>query len=118
MQQSEAARLALCKTAPLALNVALLSYSKWLKDFSIDRSSNGWSLGATFDHVVIQDAFIQCKLDNPIHYSRQLCLRTVSRLSGVPKPNDDGLIGHNAVDDAIRQVIWFQQCLRVLKSNG
>jgi hypothetical protein len=116
LEQSEEARLAVRTGEAPAFNPVgqFVRFNTFLDTWSIKRA---WCHGATFDHVILESLYTDCGVIYPIHYANQFCSRTVCKLSKIPKPELPELVGHNALDDAIRQVIWLQQSLKYLK-NG
>ncbi len=114
LEQSEAARIAFKNPMPIPLTAAMQHYSDFLR---FHRPIHGWSLGATFDHVILQDAFDQLGWKNPINHREQLCMRTITRLSTVERPTLAGT-AHNALDDALLQAHWLQLCLKELRERG
>ncbi len=64
---------------------------------------------ATFDHMILQSAYNDLGVKNPIHYTKMLDMRTLVKLSNVPCPTlPPWLVQHNALHDCIRQVLWLQ----------
>jgi hypothetical protein len=64
---------------------------------------------ATFDHMILQSAYNDLGIKNPIHYTKILDMRTLVKLSAVPCPTlPPWLVQHNALHDCIRQVLWLQ----------
>lgn len=109
LTQSPAAQRALVDPVPVPTIQGLLKYSDWCFSQKADRF---WCLGATFDHVLMQTLFTSVARKNPAHYSRQLCFRSIAKFSGLERPEIPELVGHNALDDAIKQAIWMQQCIK------
>ena len=120
LRQSSQAQEEICKDG-ISIRRALIEFAAWYNSLvpptipSIQIPT--YAYGATFDHVVLQHAYDTLKLRNPIYYRNQLCMRTIVQLSEVKCPQLDGLVGHNALDDAIRQAIWIQECFKILRTG-
>lgn len=103
MGQEPAAVQALLRDQ-VTLVSALQGYSWFLRSV---KPQKVWCYGATFDHVILDDAFRQLGLRNPTHYRDQLDLRTYLHMMGkVVKPTLGTV--HNALDDAVMQAVWMQ----------
>lgn len=97
------------------LRAALLEFRDW---YTYNLGGRTYAYGATFDHVILNNAFHALKIKNPIAYKHQLCMRTVISLAQIPCPDLEGLTSHVAIDDCVRQVIWFQNAKRFLLDGG
>lgn len=75
-----------------------------------------WGNGATFDCVVIRNAFKAVNLPVPWSFRGDKCYRTVVNL--LPETRRPVLVrngtAHNALDDAITQAIHLQKCYKEL----
>lgn len=74
-----------------------------------------WSHGATFDLVIIEDLYRQLKKPLPWNYWQLRDTRTIFDLGwdpGMPKESK-----HDALQDAIRQVVGVQTVLSKIQSN-
>jgi hypothetical protein len=110
LQQNEAARLAIAKPM-LKLEPAL----KLLKVFSEELGCrNLWGYGATFDNVIIAEAFKAYKVKSPFPYRNQFCMRTIVNLANIDRPSREGFTEHHALADAQYQVILLQKAYRAL----
>lgn len=96
MQQSDDARKALDKKGDPLLGI-LSKFSDWYP-----KGAKFWGNGATFDNVILSNAYTACKMQKPWRYSDDRCYRTVKALYPDVKVERVG-IHHNAVDDAITQ---------------
>jgi hypothetical protein len=97
----------------LKVGEALVRFSDWCHTWAAQRA---WCLGATFDHVIIEDLYRSLKRRNPIRYSNQLCARTIAKVADLERPELPELVAHNALDDCVKQVIWLQQCFKKLRN--
>ena len=126
LRQSQKAREEIGQKG-MIIRKALYEFTEWYR--SLAPASNPeqlvkepvsiptYSYGSTFDNVILQHAYDVLKLRNPIHYRNQLCMRTIVQVSQVLCPQLEGLVGHNALDDAIRQAIWLQLCFQKLRTK-
>lgn len=88
----------------------LHSFSKWITDIKPD---GVWGNGATFDNVILSNAYKRENLLSPWSYRIDRCYRTLATITDVPKPVTAG-IKHYALDDATFQAfhllaIWKQK---------
>lgn len=85
----------------------LIAFTSFLKANKVNKA---WCYGATFDHVILNDAFEALQLKYPIHYRDRLDMRTyVQLMPKVPRPELTNAIAHNAFHDALIQAIWMQR---------
>ncbi len=109
LKQEDAARQALLADGAMHLSPALTFLKEtWPTGYPV------YSKGATFDIVILCHAFTQMGIDPPWDYHQEFCARTVYELSGVGRPKIALLNGHNALDDALLQVVWFQRAWKSL----
>lgn len=71
-----------------------------------------WGNGATFDNVILRNAFKSCGLTFPLSHSKDRCYRTLNKL--FPLPFENYGTHHNALDDAISQAIHLQKIFKIL----
>lgn len=71
-----------------------------------------WGNGATFDNVILRNAFRTCGLEAPWKYWDDRCFRTVKATSGSVNPVTVIGTKHHALDDAIAQARWLQDLRR------
>lgn len=67
-----------------------------------------WCYGATFDHVILMDAYKDAKQKFPVSYRDLLDMRTYVYVMPKAERPTFGTT-HNALDDAINQAIWMQK---------
>jgi hypothetical protein len=108
LRQSHQARASLAVN-PMPIHEVLKHFTDFL---TINQVKRGWSFGANFDHVVVQTMYNDFKAPYQIRYSEQLCARTICKMSGVTCP--DSGVGHDALDDAVRQARWLQSAFKAL----
>lgn len=122
LQQSEAARNELKGNLP-PLEAALKGYSAWMQKMPGEIGhEHVWGNGATFDNVILTNAYTAMKMKRPWSYRGDRCYRTIKALyPDVPLPKDTGLIGHRADHDAEFQAIHLMQIwpkMRAVTANA
>jgi len=114
MKQSDAARAEFDKPA-VSIQQAVLSFSLWLREHSPNfEDRKVWGNGATFDNVILDNAYRLCKLEKPWPYWGDACYHTLKNLFPEVKMERTGTF-HNALDDARSQAL---HCIRLLKAAG
>ena len=96
MKQSEEARKQFDVVGEL-LAKALLDFSLWVGDSPVV-----WGNGATFDNVILSNAYNLCGLPRPWSYKDDMCYRTVRNMFPDVSCKREGVY-HNAVYDARNQ---------------
>ena len=111
--QSEDARRDLLRGAAIGnpLPHALQNLSDFIGKFDVQ---GVWGNGATFDNVILRNAYESVGQECPWSFREDRCFRTMKGLDLVPQPEREGT-HHNALDDAIYQAQWLQQIMRVLQ---
>jgi exodeoxyribonuclease VIII len=96
---------------PLELDEALLGLSQW---YGEDDSLPVWGNGATFDNVILSNAYKAVGLERPWGYHSDRCFRTLRALAPqVARPQYG--VKHDALSDAIAQALWLQAIVSELK---
>lgn len=114
LQQSDDARRALLLEPRYELGVCLGMFEKWVKADGLKHRERAiWSNGPTFDEIIMRAAFERYRAAGvrwPFSYRSSRCCRTIfdmTRTAGFDMdefrtpPTD--LVGHHALDDALRQ---------------
>ncbi len=118
--QSPEARAHLYDPTPIPLGNALSEFSEFfreyadLTDFTPAKSTYVWGNGATFDNVVIRNAYKQVGLIVPWGFRYDMCFRTL-KTQFDPQGllyKDPGL-AHDALSDAVGQA---EHAMRILES--
>lgn len=100
MKQSDEARLEIIQPGA-GLPEVLARFTTWLGDPEVEI----WGNGATFDNVMLSEAYQHAGLPVPWKYKNDRCYRTVSNLHP-DRPFTRGIgIHHNALDDARTQAM-------------
>jgi len=110
MQQSDEARAALTGEAE-SLSVVLYQFREWMKPHNID---GVWGNGASFDNVILTEAYRRLNMEPPWPFYIDRCYRTVKNLYPAVKIDRKGT-HHNALDDAKSQA---EHLLRINTNAG
>lgn len=114
MQQSDGARSALFNNPdPITLKEALNRFSEYLR--TLPPRVRVWGNGATFDNVLLSEAYRGCGIRRPWSYKDDVCFRTLNKFVGAVYPERVGT-HHNALDDAKTQAIAAQSILKKLEN--
>lgn len=106
MQQSDQARAAF-KGKGLTLDTALASFTEWFNP-----KACMWGNGATFDNVILDNAYKAAGMKRPWHFTKDRCYRTLKALYPQIKADDREGTYHNALDDAVYQA---NHAIKILK---
>lgn len=115
-EKRDAARKAIVAMPAIALTEALDGFAEWMlagRPYG-DKDIPVWGNGATFDNVIVSNAYQVCNIEKPWSYKTDRCYRTLKALAPDVKPIDVGT-AHGALDDAIAQA-WHLQ--RIVKHLG
>lgn len=83
---------------------ALQGFSEWATSDGFDLV---WGNGATFDNVILRNAFEAVGLECPWRFWQDACYRTLKGLAPAIKIERDGT-HHDALDDAVSQAKHMQ----------
>jgi exodeoxyribonuclease VIII len=112
MQQSDEARAAFKKSG-VSLPVVLSGFERWLPHDAVV-----WGNGASFDNVILSNAYRKTHGEQPWKFWNDRCYRTLKTLRP-DIPFVRGGTHHNALDDAKTQAVHAIAILQALeKSNG
>jgi exodeoxyribonuclease VIII len=116
MEQSDAARQqTFGGEYQSPLHIVLESFNLFVKAQPGDISV--WGNGATFDNVILREAYRALKIAPAWHYRDDKCYRTVANL--LPKNRRPEYVRqgvhHNAADDALTQALYLQAVFRELR---
>jgi exodeoxyribonuclease VIII len=120
--QSEEARLEMTKKcARYSIRDALLHLSAVVADVknktfgvSSTKPVYFWGNGATFDNVILGNAYHLCKIPPFWKYSKDMCYRTLRAMfHNFPYLKDDG-VKHKAISDAIYQTNCFLKLMEIM----
>lgn len=129
MQQPEEARAIFNSKGTTTLESALLSFTDWITKNSDMKTEEGspdaivWGNGATFDNVILNNAYEELGLTPPWSFYNSRDLRTVVDLGITIKAVNpkkeltfEG-IPHNALDDAKHQVKYLCSIIKSLRGE-
>lgn len=118
LEQSDEARKELYETNnrhPLTRCLQGLS-NYFLKMGSSESKTTIWGCGASFDPVILQNAYEAVGQNLPWKFWNIRCHRTMKALfKDVPEPAISGNIKHNALADAVKQA---QHLIAICKAKG
>ena len=112
LKQSDAARSAIGAGIPLDLALAHFTQFMAGAKFSL------WGNGATFDNVILRNAYNKLHLAAPWHYTDDSCYRTMKNQFGRAVGMNRVGTAHNALDDAISQALHLQKIMAHIKGAG
>jgi exodeoxyribonuclease VIII len=104
MQQDASARKQFSKHG-WGLKACLRQFAQW-----VTSDTWMWGNGASFDNVILANAYRQVKLDVPWKWWKDRCYRTIAAMHPEIKLKRIGTY-HNAVDDAESQAIHLMKIL-------
>ncbi len=110
MQQEEAARAEFAKTSELIVDV-LNEFSRW---YVTSGAAEVWGNGATFDNVLLSEAYRLAKIKRPWSYRADRCYRTLANLYPEIQLERTGVL-HNPVDDATTQANHLVKILKAMR---
>jgi exodeoxyribonuclease VIII len=113
LMQGDDARKALRLPEPLSLHGALEQLSQWFAQ-NMSFGACVWGNGATFDNVIIANAYRAVDLERPWPYNKDRCYRTLKALVPFIKHERTG-IHHNALHDAKHQAEHAVKLLKALE---
>jgi exodeoxyribonuclease VIII len=102
LQQSEEARKALLDN-PVLVQRALRELSEFIGTFEI---KGVWGNGATFDNVILDNAYKAAQMNKPWKYYQDRCFRTTKAENQQILMEGIG-VAHNALDDAKYQALYL-----------
>lgn len=108
MQQSGEARQVFKEERKDHLNLALAEFAVWYPE-----GSSLWGNGATFDNVILVNAYRACGIKAPWDFWQDRCYRTLKNLMPEVEHERKG-VHHNALDDAIYQAEHAIKLLQIL----
>lgn len=117
LTQSETARSEMAKSNVIGENVehVLRQFMKFCHDFGETDKFGLWGNGATFDNVILSEAYKAARIVRPWGFRQDRCYRTAVALldpAGARKPpNNDQ--AHNALADAQWQAAYLKTLLEL-----
>jgi hypothetical protein len=115
LKQSEEARRSLTEADTHFPSTAIQNFSRWVWP---ERMYNIWGNGATFDNIILRSLFYKLRQPKPWAYNQDRDMRTLKDIALRVCPDLDLNIRigtyHNALDDAITQVLLVQRMYRAI----
>lgn len=107
--QSKEAQTAQVEAKRMPLHEALTEFTKWFGD----KSMPVWGNGATFDNVILGNAYKACGMEQPWKFWDDRCYRTFKNLAPQIEIVRVG-VHHNAMHDAMSQARHLQQVYKTI----
>lgn len=77
-----------------------------------------WGNGATFDNIILRNAYEACGMQYPVIYKNDMCYRTIRRqFLYLDIPDEQSGTKHNALDDARIQATKLVKIFKVLEEQ-
>ncbi len=113
LKQSDAARAEFEKGPQISIQAALRGLGEFYVKHCV-KESGVWGNGATFDNVILGEAYRLNGVKQPWMYWQDRCYRTLKTL--LPQiPADPHGVAHNGLDDAIKQA---NHLIKICKTTG
>lgn len=109
MQQNDSARREICQPGQ-SIQHALKEFSDWIGG----TNPEVWGNGATFDNVLVSEAYLACDIKRPWRYPDERCYRTVKNMFPSVPMQLSGT-AHNALDDARNQAEHLIAIMKAFK---
>ena len=110
-RQSDVARKAWDTPDAPSLTEALTAMTHWMRKHGTGRNATVWGCGSDFDNVLLSNAFRAIEAEQPWVYYNNGCYRTLRNLFPTEPVQRVGTY-HNALDDAMTQVLQMQRLLQ------
>ncbi|TMO97570.1 3'-5' exonuclease [Pseudoalteromonas ruthenica] len=124
MQQDDEARALFNRDDAVKLKVGLDEFYEWVSQIENVKDRIIWGNGATFDNVILANAYRSARMKQPWAYFNDRDVRTIVALGREllnfdPKKDMpfEG-VKHDALDDARHQAKYVNAIYQALKNNG
>lgn len=120
MKQSDEARAVFSAEDKVSLKDALGEFTEWISQIEEFKDRIVWGNGATFDNVIVGNAFKAARMRQPWPFYGDRDVRTIvdlgRQLRGVDPKKEMQLEGvaHNALDDAKHQARYVSAIFKAL----
>ena len=104
LKQNEEARKVFTDHFAVNIDTALKTFNRWVLADELTESVRMWGNGASFDNVILSEAYRIRKLERPWMFWNDRCYRTVKALHP-DVPFERSGTHHNALDDAESQAL-------------
>jgi hypothetical protein len=98
LKQSDAARRELTARTGISIISALSAFTAWYPEGAVF-----WGNGATFDNVILSNAYKAIGFEKPWPYWGDRCYRTMKAMYPEVTADPFSGVAHNALDDAVHQ---------------
>jgi len=88
----------------------ILDFNKFLVDYGVEYL---WGNGNTFDNMILRNFYAAYNMVLPIHWARDMDMRTLKRRAGGYRPYIDRGTEHNALEDAKYETLCIQDYWRM-----
>ncbi len=105
-QSEEAQHEVFASEKRVPIKEALIELASWLNGRNFI-----WSHGASFDVVILADAYLRCGLPIPWKFFDVRDTRTLYQIGGVTS-NDLSFTKHHAVEDCVRQIVGVWKAVK------
>lgn len=92
---------------------ALADFLEWVYD---NAKYEVWS-HATFDPVILNNAYNKVDISSPLNFRKQRDIRTLTSLLPTPIEVERKGVHHNALADALYQAEYISKCLMLIKHD-
>jgi len=114
LTQGELAR-SIFKDVGLTLKESLEAFGNFVSFQNTNRRVRVWGNGASFDCVILREAYSSLGLALPWRWWDDMCFRTVKNLNPSVLPPERTGTHHNALDDAIYQAQHLISIMKEMK---
>lgn len=114
LRQSDAARKEICGSDSLPLLDVLYYLRDWIEVMFRREEVIMWGNGASFDNVILRNAYLRNGITPPWNWWNDRCYRTVKNQNPSVAFERSG-VHHNALDDAKTQAAHL---IRIYKARG
>jgi hypothetical protein len=97
------------------LPASLRLFTGWCSGSGFVKEVAMWGNGATFDNVILRNAYKACDLEAPWSFRQDFCYRTMWRNFSQDQKYKPIGVKHNSLDDARNQAIALVDIMRRLK---
>ena len=116
LQQDKAAQEHLLVN-PISVPNALTGFVMWWQQHA-SNNCNVWGNGATFDNVLLTNAFNRCGMERPWAFWSDMDVRTLVHLSGIKRPRTVAGTAHTPIDDCMHQINYCIKAWEKINGTG
>ena len=120
LNQEKKAQESLFTPEPITLYLALIKTTEYIKKW-LGKKKGIWANGATFDLLIMRNAYKTVLNEVPWDYRQECCIRSLRKISSTIGLNfsdyKQGTL-HNSLDDAIGQAQFVVDFIEKVKASG